>query len=89
MYRVGLPLWKVLARLGVPVFFRVEVAHDAEAGVYIARSPDLRGLVAEAKTKAELIRAMYDCGGMLLEEALSSPPKKRPFAAWTGEVVAA
>ncbi len=87
MYRVGMPFWKVAARLGVPMLVRVQVARDAEAGVFVATSPDLRGLVAEAKTSTELIRAVYDCTDLLLEAALNSPLKSKPLAAWTGEIV--
>lgn len=89
MYRVGLPFWKVAARMGVPMLVRVDVVRDSEADVYVATSPDLRGLVAEAKTKDDLIHAVYDCTDMLIEEALHSPLKTKPLAAWTGEIAAA
>lgn len=89
MYRVGFPGWKLAARVGVPVIFRVEVLHDQDADVYVATSPDLRGLVAEAKTKDELIHAVYDCADMLMEEQLNKQPKNKPLAAWTGDLMAA
>lgn len=89
MYRVGFPGWKLAARIGIPVIFRVEVMHDEEAGVYVATSPDLPGLVAEAKTKDEMFHAVYDCVHMLMEEHLKQPPKSKPLAAWTGELLAA
>lgn len=89
MYRVGKPFWKLAARVGVPLLVKIEVTHDAEAGVYVATSPDLRGLIAEAPSKEALIRAVYDCTELLMEEALKSPLKSKPFAAWTGEVLTA
>jgi len=89
MYRVGFPFWKVAARAGVPLLVRVNVMRDEEAGVYVATSPDLQGLVAEGKTKDEVIQAVYDCSDMLLAQELRSQPKKKTFAAWTGEVLAA
>ncbi len=89
MYRVGFPGWKLAAHLGVPVIFRVEVMFDPEAGVYVATSPDLAGLVAEAKTKDEMFHAVYDCVNMLMEEHLRKPPKSKPLAAWTGELLTA
>lgn len=55
MYRIGFPFWKQLARLGVPLTVRVHVLRDEEAGVFVATSNDLRGLVCEAKTMDELI----------------------------------
>lgn len=50
MYRVGLPFWKVIANLGFPISIRIYVMHDTEANVFIAESPDLQGLVAEASS---------------------------------------
>lgn len=55
-YRVGLPGWRTLGRLGASLYFRVKVYRDDEAGVYWAESPDLRGLVIEAATLEELFR---------------------------------
>jgi hypothetical protein len=55
MYRIGFPLWKQIARLGVPLTVRVHVMRDDEAGVFVATSNDLRGLVCEAKTMDDLI----------------------------------
>lgn len=89
MYRVGFPFWKVVARLGVPMLIRINVLHDVEAGVYVATSPDLDGLVAEGKTVEELMRAVYDCTDMLMEDELRQPLKHKPFAAWSGELLAA
>lgn len=88
MYRVGFPGWKLAARVGIPMLLRVEVMRDREAGVFVATSPDLHGLVAEAKTADELVRAVYDCADMLLEAELHRPPKARPLAAWSGEAFA-
>ena len=48
VYRVGLPLWRLFANLGFAVKLRVNVAWDPEAMVFVADSPDLHGLVAEA-----------------------------------------
>ena len=89
MYRVGFPGWKIAARLGVPVLFRVDVHHDSEAGVFIATSPDMRGLVVEATTKEDLISSVYDCMDMLMIDVLKRPPKTKPLAAWSGEMLPA
>ena len=87
MYRVGFPGWKLLARLGVPMLYRVDVHHDDEAHVFIATSPDVPGLVAEAKDPAALLTSVYDCMDMLMEEALKRPLKQRPLAAWSGDML--
>ena len=89
MYRVGFPGWKLAARLGVPVLYRIDVHHDTEANVYIATSPDMRGLVAEALDKETLLSSVYDCMDLLMIEALKRPLKTRPLAAWSGEMLAA
>lgn len=85
MYRLGFPGWKIAARLGVPIFFKIEVIFDSEANVYVATSPDLRGLVVESKTKESLIDDVFDCAGMLFSAQLKREPKKKPIAAWSGD----
>lgn len=89
MYRVGFLGWKIAARCGVPLLVKIEVQHDEAAGVFIATSPDLRGLVVESASKNELIDDVYDCVNMLLETELKTVPKKKPVAAWDGEFCAA
>jgi predicted RNase H-like HicB family nuclease len=89
MYRVGFPGWKIAARLNVPLLFKIDVVHDSESAVYIATSPDLKGLVVEAATVEELIKEVYSCTDMLMQEALRKPLKHKPAAAWTGDFVAA
>lgn len=89
MYRVGFPGWKLAARLGVPLLLRIDVTHDDDVGVFTATSPDLRGLVAESVSREVLFKDVYDCVDMLLEEQLKHIPKKRPLAAWNGDLIAA
>jgi len=89
MYPAGWLLWKLLTRLGVPAIVRIEVLYDAEAEVYVATSPNLDGLIAEADSKAALMDAVHNCIDLLMEEDLPVPPKHRPLAAWNGELLAA
>lgn len=70
MYRVGLPFWKLFARMFGAVTFRVEVTYDKEAKVFIATSPDLKGFVVEAATADELLREANDVASMLMKEYL-------------------
>lgn len=72
MYRIGLPMWKLYARLGGALFCRADVAHDKDANVFIATSPDLKGLVVEAETIDTLFIETQDCINMLLAEQLDS-----------------
>ena len=87
MYRVGFPLWKVAARLGVPMLIKVQIARDDEAGVFIATSPDLAGLVAEAPTIDELMLGFQDCVDMLMEQHLHRPLKQETLTAWNGKIL--
>lgn len=89
MYRVGFPLWKIAARMNVPLLVKLEVMHDKDARVFIVTSPDLNGLVVEApdNTSAEeMHKEINGCVCMLMEEALSSAPRSRSVTtAWPGE----
>jgi hypothetical protein len=85
MYRVGFPGWKIAARFGVPLLVKIEVIHDKKAKVFVATSPDLVGLVVEAKTIDQLFPEVYGCVDMLLSEQLKSAPKSKPIAAWDGD----
>lgn len=76
-YRVGLPGWKWLARVGVPLSVRVDVQRDDEANVYVATSPDLAGLVVESASLDGLVPEVNDCVQMLLEEALDGADDRR------------
>jgi predicted RNase H-like HicB family nuclease len=77
MYRVGYPFWKTVVRHGYTVMLRVEIKRDAEAGVYVASSPDLDGLVVEAASLDELRVEALAAADALLELALNvdRPPQ--------------
>jgi len=68
IYMTGSHLIQILyqeGRLGNEFF--LEITHDPEAKTYTATSPNLPGLVAEAKSKPELISAVSDCVDLLLK----------------------
>lgn len=75
MYRIGFPFWKQLARIGVPLNVRVNVIRDDDAGVFVATSNDLRGLVCEATTMDDLVAEINSSVNELLSIYLkgSSP----------------
>jgi hypothetical protein len=50
MYRLGWPFSIFLGSIGIPLLIKIEVICDVEAGVYVATSSDLKGLVVEAET---------------------------------------
>ncbi len=66
-YRVGIWGWKAVAKAGGRVRLRVRITRDEDADVYIARSPDLDGLICEAKTLDELKEETLRCADALLE----------------------
>lgn len=55
MYRVGMPGWKLAAKLGVPMLVRVDVHYDPEAKSYWTTSPDLDGLIVTGNSIDELL----------------------------------
>ncbi|UGQ44790.1 DUF1902 domain-containing protein [Massilia endophytica] len=79
MYRIGYPFWKQAAHLGIPLKIRVNVVEDEDAGVYVATSTDLRGLVCEAKTMDELVKEVNAATATLLELHLSKVPATPPI----------
>ena len=79
-YRVGLPFWKVVARSGGQMSLRIDLQRDDEAGVFIATSPDLRGLVVESASLDVLVKDLPECVDMLMCEILREAPKHAPRA---------
>ena len=79
-------MWKIAARFGVSLLVKIEVIHDKKAKVFVATSSDLPGLVVESKTIEQLFAEVYDCVDMLLSEQLKSAPKRKPVAAWDGDL---
>lgn len=71
MYRLGWIFAKWFAKIGIPLLIKVEIIHDDEAGVYIATSSDLIGLVVEAETLDELEKEVLELVPELL--ALNNP----------------
>lgn len=78
MYRIGYPFWKLLARQGFPMKLRVNVMRDEEAGVFVATSADLPGLVAEAETMDALVKEVFTVTDDLLTEYLHISTPSRP-----------
>ncbi len=60
MYRLGWPFAAFFAEMGMSLLIKVEIIHDNEANVYVATSPDLKGLVVEAETLDELEKEVWD-----------------------------
>lgn len=66
-YRLGWPLGRMFARIGVPTIIRIDVFKDDKAGVFVGTSVDLRGLVLEADTFEELKAEAHDVIPSLLD----------------------
>ena len=60
MYRLGWPGATFLAKMGLSLLIKVEIIHDKLANVYVATSPDLKGLIVEAETLDELEKEVWD-----------------------------
>jgi len=77
MYTVGWPLWKLLARLGVPLRFTLVVHFDVESKTFWANSPDIDGLVVSGEDLQEVQREAALAAELLLELQLHKEPKVR------------
>ena len=73
-YPLRYPMSRVAARFGIPISISVEVTRDDEAGVYLATSADVPGLVLESDT-LDALRAEVEEAILFL---LDSSSKKRP-----------
>lgn len=82
IYRAGLPGWKLAARAGATISLRVSILKDDEAGVYVARSHDLDGLVAEAETLDALMDEVNSSARELLTMTLHRPAPARTELRW-------
>lgn len=71
-YPVGLPGWKLAARLGLHMRLRVDIHRDADTNSYWADSPDLDGLVVAAPTLDELRSEVRGAAEVLLELVVHS-----------------
>ena len=80
MYKIGYPLWRVVAKIGIPLRLRVNIVKDNEAGVYVATSKDLHGLICEAATMDELMTEMNYAISDLLSLELNGKPSAIPVA---------
>ena len=74
MYRVGLPGWKLAARIGAPMTVRVHVHYDPEVKSYWTSSPDLKGLVVTGSSLDELFREAKSGIHDLMELELGGTP---------------
>lgn len=79
-YRIGRFGWKLAARLGTPLYFRVEAHKDEESGTYWAASRDLDGLAVSADTLDELQHEVGVVAKVLLQAELSDEVHPRAKA---------
>lgn len=89
MYRMGWPGWELMAKIGVPTYMKLYVVHDVEAGVYVATSRNLDGLVVEVSDKAtaqDFHREVDNCIALLLAD---KPQPVKTVTVWPVETVPA
>jgi hypothetical protein len=78
MYPLRFPLAEFLGSMGIPLLIEVKVTCDKEAGVYVATSDDVRGLVVESDSLDELKKEVIGLIPQLV--ALNHPRLHRPAA---------
>lgn len=72
-YRVGFPGWRIAALAGLRLKLRVDVIRDDEAKVFVATSPDMPGLIAEAETVDQLLLNLKAAFTDLMQDEFSAP----------------
>jgi hypothetical protein len=75
-YTVGYPLWRIFAKFGYALRIRVDIMRDYDAGVFVATSRDLRGLVCEGETVESVEDDIRRSANVLL--LLAYEPKPAP-----------
>lgn len=75
-WRLGAPGWKIAALLGFGITIKIDACHDAEAGVYFAKSDNI-GLAVEAETLDELMREIQAAVPVLIESLTVTRPRTR------------
>lgn len=71
-YPISWPFSNAMHRLGFRLLVRVDVYEDEKAGVLIATSPDVRGLVVEADNFEQLKKEVDELTPILLQSKISS-----------------
>lgn len=71
-YRIGWPCWRLLGRMGVPLYYRIIIVHSDLPGVW-AYSPDIR-LTAYGSNRDELISEVRSSALDLLEGEITREP---------------
>lgn len=74
MYRVSWPAARVLGRMGVKLSVVLDITHDSEAGVFIAVSKDVPGLVVEGDSVEQVMREARN----LIPELMEGLPMDMP-----------
>jgi len=67
MYPVNWPLWKLFAKVGIPLRFMLTIHFDEESKTFWADSPNMDGLVVTGETLEEARREAMLAANMLLE----------------------
>ena len=66
LYRIGKFGWKLAYYLRLPLYFRYTVQQDLEANVFIATSPDIKGLNFECDKLSDVQKVVLDCAKYLV-----------------------
>ncbi len=70
-YRIGWPAWKIAARSGARMYFRVYVRKDDQSSTYWASSDDLDGLAVAGDTLDDVERAIEEVAPVLYKALLN------------------
>jgi predicted RNase H-like HicB family nuclease len=71
-YRIGFPGWKIAAKSGARMYFRVRVCKDSDSNTYWASSDDLAGLAVAGDTLDDVERAIEEVAPILYRSLLDN-----------------
>ena len=71
VYPAGFWGWKIAARLGVPISIVYSFGYDKEAKVFYGHSVNLKGVLAEGKTRKALFNNIHAATQDILELELN------------------
>lgn len=77
-YCIGWPFWRLAAKLGATLYYRIKIHYNVETDSYWAESSDLT-LTAYGKTLQDLIKEVHACALDLLEGELPEKVQTRCF----------
>lgn len=83
-YPISYPFAPIAQMLGAKVIIRFDVIKDDDAGVFVATSPDVKGLIVEADTFEQLQAEIADLLPEFIPHSKPTQKASASFSLYTG-----